>query len=305
MLFRSRYYIIFIDDLTRYTFVFFLKVKQAEESRKCFENVLNYVNTQFPEYKIKRFRSDNGKAEYDNSLFRELLASKGIVFQPSPPYTQHKNGVSERMIQTLNSRARSMLIDANLPITFWAEAVNTAVYLHHRSPSSSLEGRSLLEVLRPTESILLAHLRRFGCVAYHRIPDDTRNSSLIKFTPRSRICMMIGYSESVKIWRLWDFLGNSGRGRPIYSSDVIFVEEENAINWQPDHEQAPQAGSLSPVYFAPVHPRPNELPVSTQAEIDLFLPTIAPAMVDEPTEAVTQPEAPSASVEMPPMELGG
>jgi len=86
---NARYYIIFVDDLTRYTFVYFLKAKQGEESSKCFEKVLNYVETQFPACKVKRFRSDNGKGEYDNSCFRELLASKGIIFQPSPPYTQH------------------------------------------------------------------------------------------------------------------------------------------------------------------------------------------------------------------------
>ena len=40
------------------------------------------------------------------------------------------------------------------------------------------------------------------------------------------------------------------------------------------------------------------------AEIDLFLPAIAPAMIDEPIEAVIQPDATSASVEMPPIELG-
>jgi len=92
-----------------------------------------------------------------------------------------------------------MLIDADLPIIFWAEAINAAVYLHHRSPSSALEGKSPLEALQPAEPIPLAHLRRFGCIAYYRIPDETRNASLIKFTPRAWLCMMVGYSESTKV----------------------------------------------------------------------------------------------------------
>jgi len=298
----ARYYIIFIDNLTRYIFVYFLKAKQGEDSRKCFENVLNYVETQFPEYKVKRFRSDNGKGEYDNSLFRELLPSKGIIFQPSPPYTQHKNGLSERMIQILNSRAQSMLIDADLPIIFLAEAINAAVYLHHRSPSSALEGKSPLEALRPAEPIPWAHLCRFGCIAYHRIPAKTRNVSLTKFTPRARLCIMVGYSESTKIWRLWDFLGNSGRGWPIYSSDVVFIEEKNAINWQPDHEQPLEAGSLSLVYFAPVHPCRNEFTVTPQAEIDLFLK--APDIMLETLDDALPQEAQSGSAELAPPEQG-
>jgi len=207
------------------------------------------------------------------------------------------------MIQTLNSRTRSMLIDANLPITFWAEAINTAVYLHHRSPSSALEGNSPLEALQPARPIPLAHLHRFGCVAYHRIPDETRSASLIKFTPRSRLCMMVGYSESTKIWRLWDFLGNGGRGRPIYSSDIVFVEQENAISWQPDYEQPSQTESLSPIYFAPIQPRTNELPVTPQTEIDLFLK--APLPEQDDVESSTPLESLSRSPGSPPLEQGG
>ena len=37
--------------------------------------------------------------------------------------------------------------------------------------------------------------------------------------------MMIGYTETTKIWKLWDLESK----RIIRSTDVIFVEEENAI----------------------------------------------------------------------------
>jgi len=41
-------------------------------------------------YGIKRFRCDNGRGEYDNTLFRRILAGSGISYEPaSPPYTQH------------------------------------------------------------------------------------------------------------------------------------------------------------------------------------------------------------------------
>jgi len=53
-------------------------------------------------------------------------------------------------------------------------------------------------------------------------------NSNLKFGPRSRLCMMLGYRDSEKIWKLWEFEGNGGRGRPVFSSDVRFVETENA-----------------------------------------------------------------------------
>ena len=64
----------------------------------------------------------------------------GITFEPSPPYTQSKNGVAERMIRTIVTKTRALLIDSQMVDEFWAEAVNTAVYLHAQTPSQSLQG---------------------------------------------------------------------------------------------------------------------------------------------------------------------
>nr|GEV97627.1 retrovirus-related Pol polyprotein from transposon TNT 1-94 [Tanacetum cinerariifolium] len=43
-----------------------------------------------------------------------------------------KNGVAKRKNKTLIEAARTMLADAKLPVTFWAEAVNTACYVQNR-----------------------------------------------------------------------------------------------------------------------------------------------------------------------------
>ncbi|KAG0130668.1 hypothetical protein HOY82DRAFT_539986 [Tuber indicum] len=42
------------------------------------------------------------------------------------------------------------------------------------------------------------------------------------------MAMMLGYTNSTKIWRLWDFNGNGGKGRPVNCSDVWFIESQNA-----------------------------------------------------------------------------
>ena len=178
-------------------------------------------------FRIKRFRCDNGRGEYNNAEFLRFLHLAGITWEPAPPYTQHKNGVSERMIQTINSKARCMLLDAELGVRFWAEAVKTAVYLHRRTPTSSLPGnQSPFEMLYGSQPPL-HHLRRFGCTVYRHIPKEQREG---KFADRARPCMMLGYvHQTTKIWRVWDF---SGRGRAVDSSNVVFVEHENAIQNQ-------------------------------------------------------------------------
>jgi len=133
-----------------------------------------------------------------------------------------------------------VILDAGVPIDFSAEFINTAVYLQQWIPSSALDYCCLEIVLEcPTKSSdqssttayieRLQHLRRVGCVAYRRIPDeDMILITHLKFGLRFWLCMMLGYSDSEKIWKLWDFEGNGGRARPVFSSDVRFGETENA-----------------------------------------------------------------------------
>ena len=221
----SAYYIVFIDDCTRHTEVYFLLTKSAEEVSSKFQHFKAWVTAQG--YRIRRFRCDNGRGEYSNKTFQKILGDSGITFEPAPPYTQHKNGVSERMIRTLNTKARSMLLDAKLPKKFWAEAIATAAYLHQRSPSNSLEGLTPYELLTGDKP-QLHHLRRFGCIVYKYIPKDQRKNG--KFGERSKPCMLLGYvHKTTKIWRIWDFqAGPYQRGAAIKCSSVVFKEDENA-----------------------------------------------------------------------------
>ena len=66
------------------------------------------------ETSICRFRCDNGTGEYSNRLFKDFLSTDGICFEPSAPYTQSQNGVSERAIRTIVEKARSILLNTKL-----------------------------------------------------------------------------------------------------------------------------------------------------------------------------------------------
>jgi hypothetical protein len=140
---------------SRHTEIAVLPDKRAETCTTAFQWL--QANIDGWGYDIRRFRSDNGSGEY-NKMFRSILAARGIAFEPCPPHTQHKNGIAERMIGVLTQKARAMMLDSQAPIHFWAEAINTACYLHRRTPNQSLDGKTPYEVLKRHR-----RLYRSGC----------------------------------------------------------------------------------------------------------------------------------------------
>lgn len=61
--------------------------------------------------------------------------NKGICRQLTIPYTPPQNGVAERRNRTLLDMVRLMMAQANLPISFWGDALLTAAYILNHVPS--------------------------------------------------------------------------------------------------------------------------------------------------------------------------
>ena len=94
---------------------------------------------------IKRLRTDNG-LEFCSSDFEKFCKSKGIARHRTVRNTPQQNDLAERMNMTLIEKVRCMLFNANLLKHFWAEVVDTTVYLINRSPSSALDFKTLQEI---------------------------------------------------------------------------------------------------------------------------------------------------------------
>ena len=163
--------------------------------------------------KIRTLRTDNG-GEYTSTQFQEYLKAEGIRHELTVPKTPQQNGVAERLNRTLVETARSMLLDAKLPKQFWAEAISTAVYLKNRSPSKALN-MTPYEVWHGRKS-KVNHFRVFGSDAYAHISRDER----AKFDSKTRKCIMLGYGNVTKGYRLYDLT----QRKIIHSRDVQFNE---------------------------------------------------------------------------------
>ena len=67
-----------------------------------------------------------------------MCQEKGIVRQLTIPRTPQQNGVAERRNRTLLEMIRSMMAQANLPISYWGDALLTATYILNRVPTKSV-----------------------------------------------------------------------------------------------------------------------------------------------------------------------
>jgi transposase InsO family protein len=130
----GRYFITFIDDYTRYSHVYFIYHKS--KALAYFKKFIIFVENQL-DRNVKALRTDHGR-EYLSDEFKQMCEEKRILRQLTIPYTPQQNEVAERRNRTLLEMVRSMMVQANLPITFWGDALLTAVYILNRVPSKSI-----------------------------------------------------------------------------------------------------------------------------------------------------------------------
>jgi transposase InsO family protein len=212
----SKYFMLFIDDYSRMTWVYFLSYKS--EAFGLFKRFKAMAETQTGA-RLKALRSDRG-GEFQSKEFKQFCEKEGVLQQLTTPYTPEQNGVAERKNRTVVELARSMLKSKGMPNIFWAEAVATAVYVLNLSPTKAVMNKTPFEAWFERKPGV-GHLRVFGCIAYTLIPSQRRT----KLDEKSEKCLFIGYCIQSKGYRLY----NPNNGKIMVSRNVIF--DENA-NWK-------------------------------------------------------------------------
>ena len=107
------------------------------------------------------------------------------------------------------------MAEKNMPHSYWAEAMSTAVYIMNRTPTAAIHD------VTPEEKYThrapdVSHLKVFGCIAYVHVPDELRT----KLDPKAEKCVLIGYSLKQKGYRCY----NPATRQLRLSRDVVFDE---------------------------------------------------------------------------------
>ncbi|GJY22787.1 zinc finger, CCHC-type containing protein [Tanacetum coccineum] len=153
---NKKYVITFIDDASRFCYVYLLHAKdEALDKFKIYKTEVELQQNDL----IKTLRTDRGGEYYDPVFFQSV----GIIHETTTPYTLQQNGVSERKNRALKEMVNSMLSYSGLSEGFWGEAMLTACYLLNRVPKK--RNKTIPYELWYKKLPNLSYLRVWGCRA--------------------------------------------------------------------------------------------------------------------------------------------
>ncbi|KAJ0611968.1 putative RNA-directed DNA polymerase [Helianthus annuus] len=212
-----RYFLLFVDDCTRMTWIYFLRHKS--EVFEKFTWFYAMVQTQFKK-PIQILRSDNG-SEFVNNSMKQFFQEKGMIHQTSCTHTPEQNGVVERKNRILLEITRALLIESQVPKSFWPEAVATATYIINRLPTYPLKLKIHFQTLSEFTKIppaLTLKPRVFGFSVFVHIPKTEHN----KLGPCAEKCVFLGYGVNQKEYRCY----NPNRRHMFTTMNCTFLETE-------------------------------------------------------------------------------
>ncbi|XP_043705360.1 uncharacterized protein LOC122655212 [Telopea speciosissima] len=188
------YFVTFVDDHFRFTWLYLLKDRS-------------------------KFLS------YTQNEISDFCVASGMIHQSSCSYTPEQNGVAERKNIHIFEVARTIMFHMHVLKHFWCEGVLTAYYLINRMPSSVLANKSSFSIIFPGQPIFRLPPRVFGCVYF--VQNIHVNSD--KLSPRFAKCIFLDYSCTQKGYKYYDPVAH----RYFVSADVTFFEGSSYFSSSP------------------------------------------------------------------------
>ena len=212
-----RYYIFFVDDITRYTWLFPITTKsQALDIfitfKRQIENQLNL--------KIKAMQIDMG-GEF--KAFEPYLKKKGISQRHSCPYLHEQNCKVERKHRHIVETRLTLLAQAKMPLKYWQEAFTYAVYIINKLVSHVVGIKTPFELPYSSKPDY-SQIKVFGCECFPYLRPYNKH----KFDFHTFKCVFLGVSLTHK-----GYVCMSQSGRIYVSASVRFNENSFPFSSDP------------------------------------------------------------------------
>ena len=168
---KAMYMLIFVDDFSCFTWIFFLRKKS-----EVFQHLKDFkalIETQY-EKKIKVLRPDN-MGEYVNHEINNLCHEAKIQLQHTVSYTLQQNKVAKWKNRSLKEMTSCMLHAKSLPQILWAETLNCATYIQNRSPHRYVKHKTPYEAWSGLK-LEVTHFHIFVSRAWAQITSEKRKA---------------------------------------------------------------------------------------------------------------------------------
>ncbi|CAI7908326.1 unnamed protein product [Closterium sp. NIES-54] len=195
---RERYFLLVVDDYTRYTTVFPLHSKD-----QVVDVLIPWIRTVRLQLRERfshdlpglRLHSDRG-GEFSSNLSRDFCRGEGILHSFTLPDSPQQNGIAERRIGLVMEVARTSMIHAAAPHFLWPSTVRYAAHPLNLWPHVSLLETS--PTLRWTGEVGEASVFRvWGSRAF------VRDTSADKLSTRAFPCVFVGFVLDAPGWQFY------------------------------------------------------------------------------------------------------
>ncbi|CAI5482360.1 unnamed protein product [Closterium sp. Yama58-4] len=212
---HERYFLLVVDDYSRYTTVFPLRSKGDVTEvliawiRAARLQLRESFGSDFP---VLRLHSDRG-GEFSSDLLRAFCRARGIRQTFTLPDSPQQNGIAERRIGMIMDVARTSMVHAAAPHFLWPFAVRYAAHQINLHP----------RVSRPETSPALLWTGKVGDVSAFRVWGSrafVRDLSADKLSSRAVPCVFLGFPPDAPGWQFY----HPTSRRVLSSQDVTFDE---------------------------------------------------------------------------------
>ncbi|CAI7803987.1 unnamed protein product, partial [Closterium sp. NIES-54] len=212
---HKRYFLLVVDDYSRYTTVFPLRSK-AEVTEVLIDWIrvarLQLRESFGSDFPVLRLHSDRG-GEFSSDLLRAFCRSEGIRQTFTLPASPQQNGIAEPRIGMVMDVARTTMIHAAAPHFQWPFAVQYAAHQINLQPRASL----------PKTSPTLRWAGKVGDASAFRVWGSrafVRDLSADKVPSRAVPCVFLGFPPDAPGWQFY----HPTSRRVLSSPDVTFDE---------------------------------------------------------------------------------
>lgn len=261
----SQYFLPFIDDFTRFCWVYFVVL--SDDVPHAIDSFLKMVETQH-DVKVLTFGSDNG-GEYVNATVAETFRNRGIAHKKSPPYHHESNGIPERFMRTIVTDARTEIRDETF-LFLWPEAISHATYLRNRKPHSALPCQiTPFEALKGQKPSV-GHSQPYFRSAYLHVPGEARKPGTKLLDGAEKVYFVGFEADGESVFR--PFVPSRKAVVTATSSHVTWSSSKpSKISWTVDSEVVPEIKvslqQLPSVEAPAIEPDDTRLPVVNLARL--------------------------------------